>query len=71
MVSNDCKRCEINIGLQDLILKIDEKIIFHVTFIRFIWLMLSIVGGKINPDDVVDKIQLSLLEYVKDLVNSK
>jgi hypothetical protein len=33
--------------------------------------MLSIVGGKINPDDVVDKIQLSLLEYVKDLVNSK
>ena len=53
----DCKKCQISIGYQDLILTIDEKIIFHV-----------IVGGKINPDDVVDKIQLSLLDYVNELV---
>lgn len=56
----DCKKCEINIGLQDVVLKIDEKIIFHV-----------IVGGKINPDNVVDKIQLAILDYVKELVNLK
>jgi hypothetical protein len=55
----DCKKCEINIGFQDIILKIDEKIIFHV-----------IVGEKIIPDDVVDKIQLALLDYVKTLVNN-
>ncbi len=55
----ECKKCEINIGEQDIILKIDEKIIFHV-----------MISGKISPDDVVDIIENAILEYVKKLVKS-
>lgn len=59
----DCKKCLISIGSHDLILTIDEKIIFHV--------IVGVVGGEINPEDVIDKIQRSLLEYVNELVKSK
>ena len=55
----ECKKCQINIGEQDIILKIDEKIIFHV-----------MITGKMSPDDVIDIIENAVLEYVKHLVKS-
>ena len=53
-----CKEVDINIGEQDIILKIDEKIIFHV----------MINSNKISPDDVVDIIESAILDYVKKLI---
>jgi hypothetical protein len=53
----ECKKCNINIGNQDIILKVDEKIIFHV-----------IVSGRVDPNDVLDKIKDAILDYVKNNV---
>lgn len=56
----ECKKCNINIGQHDVILKIDEKIIFHV-----------MITEIIDHEELLDKIENSILEFVKELVKGK